>query len=530
VGSVHAWRFGGAYGRLGCGSSRYWVASADSYSYDSVGRLTALASSQAGTFRYAYDESGRRSSLQRPNGVTTSYAYNTADQVTSIIHAKAGATLDETRYTYDAFGRRTVVRQHDGDHTYGYDAAGRVTSADNPAGQADETFTYDDLGNRTSAGEQYDAANRLQSRTGYTYLSDREGRITDRIASNGDATRFSWDAQDRLRTITLPDGSVTRLRYDPLGRRVATTRDGQTRVQTYGLDPNAVAETTGSASTRYTFGVGYDTPLAMSTAATTSYFQQDALGSVTSLTSATGAITGRYTYDTYGQIGADSPYTYTGREWDAPSGLYHYRARWYEPSTGRFISEDPVPAANLYHYALGSPTDLADPSGRDSLADQSATQMIIGTLANYGKQALVGTVLGGVGSGLTNALFQQAKCGNIDADQVRRAAVKGAVLGGIGVPGGALVKEAVLLQSRLEFGFKLIAVAHIVYAGALAGGLYAAAEDPNWMPDIGTTLEALPNFASVIGDMAGGAGVLASAVISEWSGVTCPLGGSSGTA
>ena len=157
------------------------------------------------------------------------------------------------------------------------------------------------------------------------------------------------------------------------------------RVQVYGVDPNAVAEFSGGVDTRFTFGVGYDAPLAMQRAGVASFFSQDALSSVTSLTGSTGAVTGRYSYDTYGQIktasGTASPYTYTGREWDGDAGIYDYRARQYDPATGRFLSEDPVPASNSYVYAAGIPTSLGDPSGESPLAELTATGWVIQGLA-----------------------------------------------------------------------------------------------------------------------------------------------------
>lgn len=129
----------------------------------------------------------------------------------------------------------------------------------------------------------------------------------------------SWSDDGRLRLVSLPSGGTVRYAYDPLGRRVAWVGvGGVRRVQTYGLDPNAVAEQSGGGPvTRFTFGLGFDVPLAMSAGSVTSFFAQDALSSVTSLSDAAGAVVGRTSYDTYGQIvgqsGQVSPYTYTGR-------------------------------------------------------------------------------------------------------------------------------------------------------------------------------------------------------------------------
>ncbi|MDH4910202.1 RHS repeat-associated core domain-containing protein [Xanthomonas euvesicatoria] len=101
------------------------------------------------------------------------------------------------------------------------------------------------------------------------------------------------------------------------------------------------------------------------------YYLTDNLGSTRALTNATGAVVRRYDYTPYGQAQAtggssDNPYQYTGRELDK-SGLQYYRARYYSPEMGRFISEDSYGFAggdaNFYAYALGNPVSFNDPSG-----------------------------------------------------------------------------------------------------------------------------------------------------------------------
>ncbi len=91
------------------------------------------------------------------------------------------------------------------------------------------------------------------------------------------------------------------------------------------------------------------------------------------LTDSSGTIANSYVYDAYGRTltvfeSAPQPFTYTGRERDAESGLYYYRARYYDPQTGRFLSEDPIGFdagdQNLYRYVQGDPVNLTDPDGQ----------------------------------------------------------------------------------------------------------------------------------------------------------------------
>ena len=104
---------------------------------------------------------------------------------------------------------------------------------------------------------------------------------------------------------------------------------------------------------------------------TTSYYQADGLGSITSLSNGSGSLAQTYTFDSFGkQTGSTgsltNPFQYTARESDPETGLYFYRARYYDPTIGRFISEDPIRfagSASFYTYTHNWPVDATDPSG-----------------------------------------------------------------------------------------------------------------------------------------------------------------------
>jgi RHS repeat-associated protein len=85
--------------------------------------------------------------------------------------------------------------------------------------------------------------------------------------------------------------------------------------------------------------------LAQTRSGATSYYFDDGQGSVRLLTSSSGGVTDRYTYDAFGNLLSSTgstinPYLYTGQQFDSLTGLYSLRARYYDPTTGRFTSRD----------------------------------------------------------------------------------------------------------------------------------------------------------------------------------------------
>ena len=161
-------------------------------------------------------------------------------------------------------------------------------------------------------------------------------------------------------------------KYDPMGRRIEKSPSAATSVFAYDGD-NLIEETnsSGAVVSRYTQTQNIDEPLAMLRSSATSYYNADGLGSVTSLTNASGAAAETYTYDSFGKVTASSgsltnPFQYTGRESDSETGLYYYRARYYDPAVGKFLSEDPKDfggGINFYSYVLNRPLNGIDPFG-----------------------------------------------------------------------------------------------------------------------------------------------------------------------
>ena len=238
-------------------------------------------------------------------------------------------------------------------------------------------YTYDPVGNRLTAlgsvAWSYNTSNELNSRPGVSYAYDANGNTTSKTDSTG-TTNYAWDFENRLASVTLPgSGGTVSFKYDPFGRRIYKSSSSGTSIYAYDWD-NLVEETnaSGSAVARYSQGLNIDEPLAMLRSGTTGYYEADALGSITSLSSAAGTAAQTYTYDSFGNIVASSgslvnAFRYTGREFDTETSLYYYRARYYDSAAGRFLTEDPIGFAggdaNLYAYVQNEATSLADPLG-----------------------------------------------------------------------------------------------------------------------------------------------------------------------
>src|SRR5205814_3098155 len=121
---------------------------------------------------------------------------------------------------------------------------------------------------------------------------------------------------------------------------------------------------------RYAQGDGVDEPLAISRSGITALYNADGLGSVTSLYDSGGAQAATYTFTSFGNSTTTgtlfNPFQFTGREWDSETGLYYYRARYYDPHAGRFIGEDPIgfnEGTDFYSYVGNDPIRWGYASG-----------------------------------------------------------------------------------------------------------------------------------------------------------------------
>ena len=352
------------------------------YAYDTLNRLqtlTAPAAISGGSFGFGYDALSRRTSLTRPNAVNSTYSYDNLSRLLSVVHAKGGTTIDGASYTVDSAGNRTAKTDQRLALTtnYGYDSIYQLLSA-TQSGSTTENYTYDPVGNRLSslgvASYTNNTSNELTATSLATYGYDLNGNAVTKNDSTG-ITTYNWDFENRLTSVVLPgSGGTVTFKYDPFGRRIYKSSSSNTSVYAYDdMTFNVIEETnsSGTAVARYTEGPDIDEPLAVLRSSTTSYYESDGLDSITSLSNGAGSLAQTYTFDSFGNQTASSgslsnSFRFTGREFDSESSLYYMRARYFDPATGRFLSEDPVrfkAGTNFYRYVNNNPANLVDPFG-----------------------------------------------------------------------------------------------------------------------------------------------------------------------
>ncbi|MGH8176857.1 MAG: RHS repeat-associated core domain-containing protein, partial [Steroidobacter sp.] len=328
-----------------------------------------------GSYGLSYDALSRRTSLTYPNGTAVQYTYNNLNQLTGLRFTGAfNETLD---YTY---GNDSLLRQRSSSQAtwnYGYDADGQLSTA--ASGAQSFTYQYDGSGNRVGSGRVYDNANRLTADADFTYTYDASGNLVEkRATADGARTLYFWNERGLLRAVeryvsaaaATPDQRLE-FTYDALGRRTSRVAGGVSERYVYsGQDRVATLDATGRITERVTHGPNVDEPLSLHGDQGARFLHADHLGTIIGASSASSVLE-RYEYGPFGEaLGSaaamQNAYRYTAREAEAPD-LYYYRARYYDPTVGRFISEDPLGIAsgetNLYRYAANNPIHAADPTG-----------------------------------------------------------------------------------------------------------------------------------------------------------------------
>lgn len=332
-------------------------------SYDGFNRITGT-SCDGHSNSYSYDANGNCTSIN-----DTQYGYDGLNRLTKV--SFGGKTIN---YTYRKDSQLSKVKYPNGmTTTFGYDKVGRLTSKQtklsNGTVVASYTFALDKVGNITeqTMTEPYGDIAMANEKTCYSYNDGnritKAGDISFSFDANGNTKKrggenYSWDSLDRL-----TKAGSTALTYEPLGLIASY---GDITFTTNPLGMGYVLSDSKSGA-EYIYGNGLEARIIDGKV---SYYVTDCRGSVIAIVDDNGNITHKYQYDEFGRVTqkeeADyNPFQYVGKYgvMALDNHLYYMRARHYDPTIGRFLSEDPIWSTNLYPYASNNPVMGIDPLG-----------------------------------------------------------------------------------------------------------------------------------------------------------------------
>ncbi|WP_045305407.1 DUF6531 domain-containing protein [Saccharothrix sp. ST-888] len=387
--------------------------SLSTWTYDGAGRPSTLTTG-GHTVRFERDALGRETTRHLNDQLALVSAWDTLHRLTaqSLVGAGSPSTLQHRAYTYRPDGRLTdVTDQHSATHRFDLDLAGRVTAV-HAAGWS-ERYVYDSVGNLTDAswparddapqGARTYHGTLIQTAGRLSYQHDAQGRVTTRrqttLSGRVDFWRYTWDAEDRLTAATTPDGAQWRYLYDPFGRRIAKQHltgagDDATVVEwtDFTWDATTLAEQTAhSPHLPGPYTLTWDHrglhPIAQTEHLTTPDTSQeevdrrffaiitDLIGTPTCLLNPDGTTAWKARTTLWGTTAnskdstTSTPLRFPGQYYDPETRLHYNVHRYYDPTTARYLTSDPlglVPAPNPHSY-VANPLRAADPLG---LAEQ----------------------------------------------------------------------------------------------------------------------------------------------------------------
>ena len=387
-----------------------------SYEYDGEMRLIKVKETGEETVSYTYDRNGNKKSETLANGVVSTYDYNNANRIVKLVNKKGNSTISSYEYSYYLDGSDACkVTEENGiieTTEYEYDGLKRLTEESVEKGNNTDTYSYeyDDYGNRskmTATGtEDYVTEYNYNNAQGsYTALLQKEVKTVEGeeysldLNSNVKQTVYTYDANGNQITKTaegktetntydglnqligFTDGETTAsYKYNASGLRYEKTVNGETINHVWDGNKQIVADVIDNQFyeadcyirgtnlvAKYNYWNGDKSEY--------TYYTQNAHGDVVNLTDKDGNITKSYRYDAFGvekniDENDTNAFRYCGEYYDKETATVYLRARYYNPSTGRFISrdsfagknEDPL-SLNKYTYCHNNPIISIDPSG-----------------------------------------------------------------------------------------------------------------------------------------------------------------------
>lgn len=267
-----------------------------------------------------------------------------------------------------------------------YDLLGRLTSVKYP-NNSTYNYTFDKADNRltesvngTTKQFSYDGDNKLTQGGELTYYYDNNGNQSMKTQTGLlQNNQYSFSFENKLTKYVAPNNNTHNYRYDGFGNRLEKEFSTAISRWTYDISEKLSKLMVGPTGEKYIWGLGLVSQ-GSDSSSTRQYYLEDGMDNTRFLTDYNGNKKVSYEYDPYGNIrtsqgATDALFKFQAEQSDDILNLYYLRARFYDPATGRFISQDPIEGVrtipqsqNPYAYALNNPIIYSDPSGEQAQA------------------------------------------------------------------------------------------------------------------------------------------------------------------